>query len=116
MLYLVIFHITVNFWLSPHIQSVSGRDDLFPLEGSEDSTTPLQHPKSIALQRNGVSLVLSHDVNYEFEIPTHTSLELRELSTNTDRMEFYGRSNYGFISSVEKAFLQQVATDLSSNL
>lgn len=89
------------------------RDDLCPLEGPEDWVTPIQHPQSSRLQRHGVSLVLSHNTAYEHEIPTHTTQELRDLSTTTDRLEFHSLLKFNFVSSVEEemfeTFLQQVA-------
>ena len=88
------------------------QDDLFPVEGSEDWTTPIQHPQSPELQSHGISLLLSQNTRYEHEIPTHTAKQLRELSTHTARMEFYSRSNYDFVNSEEtkafQVFLQQL--------
>ena len=95
------------------LQSVTERDDLFPLEGSEDWATPIQHPQSSELQSQGVSLHLSHHTTHEHEIPMHTVEELRQLSTKTSRMEFFSRSNYNFVTCDEilafQAFLQQLA-------
>ena len=98
-------------------------DDLSPLEGPEDWITPLQHPQSLQLQKEGVLLSLSLDPRYELSIPTHTAQELRNLSQVTDRIEFSGLSSYDFVSSVKKkeleAFLAQapeLELELSSKL
>ena len=103
----------LRYQCAAHLQSVSERDDLFPLEGSEDWTTPIQHPKSPELQSQGVSLHLSQHKTHEIEIPTHTVEELRELSIKMSRMEFFSRSNYNFVSSDDvlafQTFLQQLA-------
>jgi hypothetical protein len=94
------------------LQSVDNRDDLFPLEGPEDWTTPIQHPQSLELQRRGISLVLSDNSRFEFTVHTHTAEELRDLSTNTNRLEFHSREKFDSVSSVEteevQTFLHQV--------
>lgn len=96
-------------------------DDLSPLEGPEDWITPIQHPQSLQLQKEGVFLSLSLDPMYELTIPTHTAQELRNLSQTTDRIEFSGITSYDFVSSVKKkeleAFLSQAPElGLSSKL
>ncbi len=100
------------------MQSVTEEDDLYPLEGSEDWTTPLQHPQSLELQRHGVSLVLSSNTAYEYEIPSHTAQELRDLSTTMNRMEIKD-FNISFVNSMEAdpiaSFLKDTVQN-SSNL
>ena len=95
-------------------------DDLYPEGDSEDWMTPIQHPKSLELQKHGVVLVLSQHTNYEYEVPTHTAQELRELSTTTNRLEFHSRSDFNFVDTHEsklyQTFLQEVLVKESSNL
>lgn len=69
------------------MQSVRECDDLYPIEGSEDWTTEVQHPKSVSL-REKVSLVLSQNRAFEYVIPSHNAQELQTLSQSMCRMEF----------------------------
>ena len=94
------------------LQSVTQQDDLFPLEGSEDWVTPIQHPQALGFQKEDVCLTLSLNPLFELEVPTHTAEQLRAMSHRTDRMEFHSRTNYNFFSSVSEeeaeTFLKQV--------
>ena len=78
------------------MQSVSERDDLFPMEGSEDWTTELQHPTSVSL-RELVPLVLTQHAAFEYTIPSHTAQELHALSENMSRMEFHASFQFKFL-------------------
>ena len=84
-------------------QSLAPFDDLFPVEGSEDWTTEIQHPKSLIL-RDRIPLVLSQRREFELAVPSHTAQELRELSQNMSRMEFKFPSEFKFYDNqyVEK--------------
>ena len=77
------------------MQSVSERDDLFPMEGSEDWITEIQHPTSASL-RELVPLVLSKHSAFEYAIPSHTAQELQALSVNISRMEFHASFQFKF--------------------
>ena len=78
------------------VQSVSERDDLFPMEGSEDWTTEIQHPTSVSL-RELVPLLLSQQAAFEYTIPSHTAQELWSLSENMSRMEFHASFQFKFL-------------------
>lgn len=80
------------------MQSVSERDDLFPIEGSEDWTTEIQHPTSVSL-RELVPLVLVQHAAFEYTIPSHTAQELQALSQNISRMEFHASFQFKFLDS-----------------
>ena len=101
-----------------HIQSVSERDDLFPMEGSEDWTTEIQHPKSPSL-RDQVPLMLTQNRAFEYLIPSHTAQELQLLSQNMCRMEFHNSFEFKFlddrsidkIADYQRRFSQQQLLD-----
>lgn len=90
-------------------------DDLYPIEGSEDWTTEIQHPKSISL-REKVPLLLSKNSAFEYLIPSHTARELATLSQNLCRMEFHPSFEFKFfdsqsmnkIDNYHRRFTQQV--------
>lgn len=71
-----------------------------------DSTTPVQVPKSLELEKRGVRLTLSDSTSYEYEIPEHTADQLREMSATYNRME-YTQRKFKFMDNVEvKAFVE----------
>lgn len=80
------------------IQSVRQCDDLYPIEGSEDWITEVQHPKSISL-RDKVPLVLSQNRAFEYMIPSHTTQELEALSQSLCRMEFHAPFEIKFLDN-----------------
>ena len=80
------------------IQSVRECDDLYPIEGSEDWITEVQHPKSISL-RDKVPLVLSQNRAFEYVIPSHTAQELEVLSQSLCRMEFHAPFEIRFLDN-----------------
>ena len=77
------------------------RDDLFPMEGSEDWTTEIQHPTSLSL-RELVPLLLTQHTGFEYMIPTHTAKELQALSQNMSRMEFHASSRFKVLAPQTK--------------
>ena len=76
-------------------------DDLFPMEGSEDWTTEIQHPTSVSL-RELVPLVLTQQPGFEYMIPSHTAQELEALSQNMSRMEFHASFQFKFMDNRTK--------------
>ena len=88
------------------LQSVHPHDDLYPVEGSEDWTTEIQHPKSISL-RDKIQLVLAQREGFEYEIPSHTAKELLALTQNRSRMEF--RFPEGFTFVVDEQYMEKFA-------
>lgn len=80
------------------MQSVRDGDDLFPMEGSEDWTTEIQHPSSVSL-RELVPLILTQRPTFEFTIPSHTAQELRALSENMSRMEFHASFQFKLLDN-----------------
>jgi len=66
---------------------VTDLDDLCP-QNSEDRDSPVQLPRSLELERRGLTLTLADDVNYEYEIADHTLEELRSMATSINRIEF----------------------------
>lgn len=94
---------------------MSDGDDLFPLEGPEDWTTPIQRPQSAELQKCGVSLVLSQETQYEYKITTHSAKELRDLSRTTNRMEIRDKGDFTSVSSMETDFMQTFLQQMSAS-
>ena len=97
--------------LSPVLQSLTEKDDLYPEEyklacsSSPNPQFPVdtQHHCQVAALRDSVSLVTTDHQLYEYKCPSHTAEELRQISTITSRMEWRGLNDTKVYSSVMDA-------------
>ena len=82
------------------MKSLINPDDLYPVLSEELAvTSPPPHlPQSPTLTH--VHLHPSQSPTHEYDCPTHTADELRELSTKISRMELHGKGKFSFHDTV----------------